>query len=232
MDFQRLTDITQIQKLIQDLNTQPQPVILDLETVCSVVDCVSANCKHALDPRTARISEVVISGREHGQVFIFSGDMLQVLKNLHVMVLVLHNFKFDFKMLRAAGIDPLKLFRKLYDTMLLDHLNLEVDFNYDIVKSHALDTIVQERYNDPYKEVFWGKYKQYAEAPEAEQVEYACKDVYYTQLAYFDLMADLAMQQIPDSLIQQTHELALALWETEVKGIPWTCRTRWRWARS
>lgn len=134
--------------------------------------------------------------------------------NLHLLgelpqnsTIVLHNAKFDMHFLYRAGIDLRP--HKIMDTMLLHHL---IDEN----APHALDSIVQFKYKDNYKEVFWGKYKKFEEAPEHEALEYAGKDVIYTWLLYHSFLSDLSGAT---SLVEHVHRLARALYDTEIAGL-------------
>lgn len=204
MNFMRLSNPADIEAFIE----ASDHTCLDIETACSVPDCANAKCKHALEPETARISDIVL-GRG-STVVIFSGDHAALLRGLRGTV-YLHNFRFDFKMLmRRGGVDLRHL--KVYDTMLLDHL---LDEN----EEHSLDAIVQRYWQDNYKEVFWSRYARYEDATPEDALEYACKDVFYTTEVYYKLMSGLRAQDVPDTLINHVHRLALALYDTEMLGL-------------
>jgi DNA polymerase-1 len=194
MEFYKLRDSKAILGLIEWHNQNSAYVGLDTETT-------------GLSYFNDKILAIQISGLEPDSAVFFDGTHLHLLKELKIPV-VCHNFRFDFHMLRRAGVE-LKL---LADTMLLDHLLNENN-------EHGLDAIVQRRYRDNYKDVFWSKNKEYATAPEEEQVEYACKDVIYTVRLYEDTLRDLKNAGVPSSLVKHVHDLALALYETEYDGI-------------
>lgn len=197
MKVTELKSLEDCVELIQWHNTRSTYVVLDIETT-------------GLDPFTDKITDICLSGKSSIESSIFPAKFLSSLELLK-RPLVAHNFKFDFNFLLKAGIDLRQ--QGLYaDTLLLDHL---LDEN----QPHSLDEIVKRRYNDPYKEIFWSQYKKYEDAPREAQVHYAGKDVIYTGLVYKDLVSDLISKEIPKTLIQHVHDLALALYSTELSGI-------------
>lgn len=183
-----------------------RPVVLDLETT-------------GLNPR----QDTIISGQlcvagSHAAIY-FDGVLCDQLTTLTVP-LILHNFKFDFSFLLLSPGGPAIDLRRdrmhgaawLRDTMLLHHL---ADENAE----HSLDSIVKEKWNDPYKEVFWSTYTSFGGAPEDARLEYACKDAIYSGLVYHDLCENLRVSKVPESLVEHVHRLALALYDTEVRGV-------------
>jgi DNA polymerase I len=164
-----------------------------------------------LDIFTDKLLAMTACGASSDTVYFFPAEYAEVFKELKVPV-VAHNFKFDFKVMAQVGVD-LTMPGLKHDTFLLDHL---LDENQ---LKHSLDTIVQRRYNDNYKDLFWSKYENYHDAPIEEQMAYACKDTWYTDRVYTDTLLDLRKEGIPDSLIEHVRQLALALYPTELKGI-------------
>lgn len=197
MHYEELTTEDAVRQLIRYHNEFSDYVVVDVETT-------------GLDQNTDRITDVVISGRVNTQAYMFPGVLLHVLGDLR-KPLVLHNFKFDFKMALKQGVD-LRKQGLLADTMLIDHLLNENN-------EHGLDAIVQRRYKDNYKDVFWSEFKEYTDAPKSRQLEYACKDVIYTSRIYRDSLRECEDRGIPQGLISHVHNLALSLFQTEVDGI-------------
>ncbi len=195
MRFEFIEDEAFICQLIRHRN-EVGYCVLDLETTSK-------------DPHKAELIHVQMSGLESDHAVAFSGKFLSLLKEL-TCTLVLHNFKYDFKVAHRHGVDLRG--HKVIDTMLLDHL---ADEN----RLHSLDSYVQRVYQDDYKEKFWSRYESYQSAPLAEQVEYGCKDIYYTDRLYLDSLVSIHEQGIPDSLILHVHRLAMALFDTELLGI-------------
>jgi DNA polymerase-1 len=193
MKFSRLKTVWEILEVIERLNQAPY-VVLDTETT-------------GLTRKDKLVSLVLGYGDE---AWSFGPEFAALLQGIQ-QPLCLQNFKFDFHMLRRAGVD---LSRHLVrDTMLMHHL---LDEN---AESHSLDSMVQHYFKDNYKEVFWSKYDAISEAPEAERLEYECKDVIYTGKIFEILRAELHADEVPDSLIEHVHRLALSLWETEHVGV-------------
>lgn len=199
MNFKELTTAEEIASLIERNNRSRKFVALDFETT-------------GLDHWTDKITDIVMTGEDDDSVVFFSAQFLPLLGKIKCDT-VWQNFKYDFKIAnKSHGVDLRELPGKVWDTMLLDHL---VDENND----HGLDAIVQRRYQDNYKEVFWDKYKEFADAPKDAQVEYMCKDVYYTNLIYRESLLDLADQSMTQDTINFVHQLAMALYATEVDGV-------------
>lgn len=200
MHFKRLTTASEVKTLIafhqRFFDDRSNPVALDLETT-------------GLDHFKDKIVDIVLSGYLDDSAVIFSGEFAHLLKDLRCP-LVLHNFKFDFNMLYRAGVDLRHC--RVRDTMLLHHL-LEEN------AEHGLDAIIQKEYNDNYKEVFWSKYKTYEEASEEDRIDYACRDAVYTRRLYTTFCDRLNADGVPDSLVEHVHDLALSLYDTEIRGI-------------
>jgi DNA polymerase I-like protein with 3'-5' exonuclease and polymerase domains len=204
----------EVAECIRLLNNQPEPVVLDIETTGL----------NRFQDKLVSI-QLCVAGSE--QAFYFDAEYADELKNL-TTPLVLHNFKFDFAFLHQLGIDLRRVLggpdggegmqsgevsaRLVRDTMLMHHL---LDEN----AAHDLDSLVKERWNDPYKEVFWSRNPTFQEAPESERLEYACKDVIYTGKLYLDLQRDLLLQEVPEALIAHVHKLAISLYDTELRGV-------------
>lgn len=197
MKFTELTTEQEVLALIEFHNTESEYVVIDIETT-------------GLNPFTDSITDIVLSGYSTDEAVIFSSLHTLCLKSLRKPV-VAHNFKFDFNFLSRNGVE-LRFDSLHADTLLLDHL---LDENQE----HSLDAIVQRRYADNYKDLFWNEFKNFTDAPKERQTEYACKDVIYTAKIYRDLTSDLKRDCIPDSLIQHVHQLAFALYRTELEGI-------------
>lgn len=197
-------DRAAVKNVITFLNEQNRFVVLDIETT-------------GLSRFTDEILSVQLCIAGETTAYYIEKEYIDEIAHL-TTPLVLHNFKFDFAFLqyrhkidlRTVGV--LRQRRRIEDTMLLHHL---LDENAD----HSLDAIVQEKWQDDYKEQFWAKYKTFKEAPESEQVKYAGKDVLYTGKLYRILRDGLALQQVPESLITHVHKLAFALYDTELSGV-------------
>jgi DNA polymerase I-like protein with 3'-5' exonuclease and polymerase domains len=195
-DRQAIKDFIEIANLTQDF------IVLDIETT-------------GLDRFKDTIECFVLSKQINleggGSAVYIPAEYIDELLNIQIP-LVLHNFKFDSLFLLRNGVDLRKLGVPIIDTMLIHHI---LDENAD----HSLDSIIQECYKDPYKEVFWGKYKTFQEAPFLDQMAYACKDVIYTGHLFVNFQSQLDTSKIPLELVEQTHAFAHALFDTEARGI-------------
>ena len=196
MDFKLLTTEAEIRHLIDYHNLCSEFVVIDTET-------------DSKDPRQANLIDIQMSGEGEESAVMFSGQFLPLLAELRPLQ-VYHNFKYDWKVMLRAGLDMRG--KPMRDTMLLHHL---VDENAE----HDLDSIVKERWNDPYKERFWAKHKTYQEASDAEKIDYGCRDIIYTGRLYRELLARQDNEPQHAKLSEHVHRLALALYETEVAGI-------------
>lgn len=197
MKFERYTTLEQVTALIQHHNDNEPNVALDFETT-------------GLDCFTDKITDIVMTGYTYDHVVCFGGEFLSELLKITVLT-IWQNFNYDFKIAyHSHKVDLRSL--KVRDTMLLDHL---VDENNE----HGLDAIVQRRYGDNYKSVFWDKYKTFQDASVEDQLEYMCKDGYYTLLLYKDLSLDLQDQRIEESFINYIHLLAIVLLDSELQGV-------------
>jgi DNA polymerase-1 len=196
MKFARLTSREQVADLVEWHNARSPYVVLDTET-------------DSKDPQKARLIDVQLSGREPDEAFAFGAEFAPELRKLSSLQ-VWHNFRYDWKVLYRHGVDLRG--KPMRDTMLMHHL---ADENAD----HSLDSIVQERWKDDYKEKYWSRYKTYADAPDDEAVDYGCRDIVYTGRLYREL-ASLAPEGRGDFVLcDHVHRLATALYETEVAGI-------------
>jgi DNA polymerase I len=182
--------------------------------VSEAIACLNAGPYVSLDTETTGLNRfkdkiLSVSVGYGDNVFLFPPAFAEELLKI-TTTLVLHHWRFDAHMLAGAGADISHIpFR---DTMLMHHL-------LDETSPHGLDHLVQHYFQDNYKEVFWGKYESYESAPEAERQEYEAKDVLYTGRLYDVLRAELGADEIPDSLVDHAHRLALVLWRTEQAGV-------------
>lgn len=172
-----------------------------------VIDCETTGLEH-----DSEIIDIVVGDLYgDGEIIMFPGKYAGLLDHfLPGFYPVGHNFKFDLHRLHKYA--PCLLKTNWRDTMLMHHLLYEE-------KSHSLDDIIQERYNDPYKSIFWESYETYQEAPPNERARYACKDVYYTRKLHKELCSEITQRQIPTSLVTHVHRLARVLFETERTGL-------------
>jgi len=163
----------------------------------------------SLNPFDARVISFTLSVPSGEDIYFLNGSFLSFLNQIKVP-LVCHNFRYDFAVCFRNGVD-LRKQGLLHDTMLLDHLLNEEN-------EHGLDALVKRYWNDDYKEKFWNKYKDIQDATEADLLQYSGKDAGYTAKAYNSLKQALS-GVIPDSLVDQTRNLALALYDSEIRGI-------------
>ncbi len=196
MRFEKIKDKAELSRLIEHHNAASDFCALDLETT-------------DLDPFKAKIVDIQMSGYDENHVVVLPPEYLPALRDLEC-IQVWHNFKYDWNVAYKHGVDLRG--KPMRDTMLLHHL---FDENLD----HGLDDIIQSHYGDAYKELFWARYKSYESAPEADRINYACKDVYYTGLLYRYLCDQLQAGNVPESLIEHVHQLARCLFDTEITGI-------------
>lgn len=197
MKFKYLTDVTNIEELIEWHNQNSSYVVLDTETT-------------GLNVHADRIVHIQMSGVEPHSAVMFDAEHAHLLLKLKVRQVGWNWVGFDWKMLKKAGVDLLDY--PAHDAMLIDHL---VDEN----REHTLDSRVQELFNDDYKQRFWAKYKSYVEAPLSEQLEYACKDIVYTDRVYRHLLYLYSVSGLPNDLINHVHRLANTLLRTECDGL-------------
>lgn len=197
-----VNDRNSVKELIANLNITQDFIALDIETTGlnrfkDSIECFVISTNVGLDGEAAAA--------------YIPAEFIDELLNIQVP-LVLHNFKFDFLFLLQNGVDLRKLGVAVIDTMLIHHL---LDENTD----HSLDYLIQTTFKDPYKEVFWGKYKTYQEASFSDKLEYACKDVIYTAKLFLDMQSKLTMSGLPTSLVEEVHAFALASYDTEAAGL-------------
>lgn len=199
MKFTRLDSAQEVRDLVEYHNRNSEFVVLDTETT-------------SVNPRLAKLLDVQISGYGEDEAVIFSADKASLLADFSKrLVLVAHSYKYDAHVLFRHGLDLLS--RTWRDILLIGHL---LDENRE---SHSLDNYVKEYWNDDYKEIFWSKYKTYEEASEDDRVEYACRDIVYTDRLYRRFCYDLLVQNIPSGLVQHVHQLQASLLQTEIHGI-------------
>lgn len=194
MNFKRTDNPQEILDVLRYHSLETGYCVFDFETT-------------SLNPRQARLLDIQMMGIEPDSVLMFDGKHLPLLKTF-TGTHVFHNFRYDWHVAYAHGVDFRG--RNVLDTMLLHHL---LDENSE----HGLDSIVQSKWQDPYKEIFWGKYKTYEEASDADKLDYACKDIVYTRKLFVDMEEGLA--EIPSQLVEHAHRLALALFDTEIRGL-------------
>jgi len=169
------------------------------------------------NPRTTRLLAIIIADSEQAWYFPwyiadetcidnhkYWDTIRDIIESRKAIFLQDYNHC-DTIILYKHGIDIRD--KQVYNLIDMHHL---IDEN----ANHSLDTRVKEVFNDPYKEIFWGKYQNYEDAPESEATEYACKDAIYTyRLGVKDL------QQVPTDLYQHVKSLGRSLLETELNGL-------------
>ena len=198
MTYRELKSEGEVLEVLYDFERGQEYAFIDTETT-------------GLNRHTDRILAITLTASPTSEAYFIDGANAPLFQRLRECTLVLHNFKFDFHMFANSGVD-LRECGPVRDTLLLDHL---LDEN----SPHGLDDIIQRRYQDDYKAKFWEKYDAYEKAPRADQIEYACKDVLYTARIYDDITRDLTTSNVPESLIEHVHKLALVLYDTERTGI-------------
>jgi DNA polymerase I-like protein with 3'-5' exonuclease and polymerase domains len=196
VNFRHLTSEGEVQALIDWHNANSARVYLDVETTSKIA-------------REAKLLDIQMSGREPDEAVLFSGEFLPLIRHISATC-VWWNMKYDLTVAYLHGVDLRCL--KNRDAMLLHHL---VDENAD----HDLDSIVQAEWGDDYKERFWNEFDSYESAPFERRIDYACRDIVYTARADQRITEALKTDGIPDSLCEHVHRLALALLDTELKGI-------------
>lgn len=197
MTYRRI-DEDELRVLIWWHNTYSSHVTLDTETTDK-------------DPRVAILVDVQISGRTIEEAFSFDGKHAHLLRDLTTPIQIWQNFKYDWLVLLRHGVDLRD--RPFRDPMLMSHL---LDENRP---SHSLDSWVQELFNDDYKQKFWENNETYLSASNDDRLFYGCQDVYRTRQVYDHLEKQLSLDAIPSALIHHVHELARALYETEISGV-------------
>lgn len=187
----RIIKITDEKQLVREVDSLPSEIAIDTETT-------------GLDPHSDRLVSIQISD---GERVLHINPILAPYIKLYNKVAIFHNFTFDLLFLQHYS----EMFNGIFvvDTTILAHL-----INENQEKS--LDSLIQLNYNDNYKEVFWSKYKTYAEASEQEQLEYSCKDAYYTFHLYKRFWNNL-LDRI--KLVEHAHRTAWALYETSRDGL-------------
>lgn len=199
MKYEVLTNEDEIKKLIVYHNHNSEYVVLDTETTSK-------------DPREAKLLDIQMTGYDSDSVVIFGAEHAKLLLWISVTQ-VWQNFKYDFLVLLRHGVNLRTGHLKLRDPMLMSHLLNENR------PSHSLDSWVQELTGDDYKERFWSTYDSYEAAPLDVRLEYGAKDIVYTAKVYEHLKTALSLDGISNTLVCHVHSLALALYDTEVRGV-------------
>lgn len=196
MQFVYLRTADRIKSLIEWHNANSAFVTIDTETT-------------SVNPREAKLIDIQIAGYTSREAVLFDAEFLPLLAALKVPQLY-WNFKYDWHVMYRHGLDMRG--KPVIDAMLLDHL---ADEN----RSHALSDRVKTLYNDTYKDDFWAKHDSYEQASLEDRIQYACKDIVYTGHVYTKILHELRQDNVPDSLIEHVHSLALSLYDTELAGI-------------
>lgn len=168
-EFRYLKTRAQVAACIGQLNASREYVVLDTETTSK-------------DPLKAKLVDVQLSGTGGVDAVMFPAEYADELKRL-TPLLVLHNYKYDFKVLHRHGVDIYD--KDVVDTMFMHYL---VDEN----ASHALDSIYEELTGESSKGDFWQRYDNYLDAPFEERFEYACNDILATDLVYQHLRGKIS----------------------------------------
>lgn len=193
MQFIELNTAEEVSALISSL---PDTLALDTEST-------------GLNPRVDQLKRVIISP-DGVRAYSFSSEFTPLITPLQgAKMLYIQNFKHDYAFLYQYGIDLYNT--PAIDPMLLHHL-------IDETQPHDLGFMVNQLYGDNYKELFWGKYKTYEEAPRAEALEYECKDAIYHYLVS-EKLSNILDKDNRGPLIEHVHRLARALAITERDGI-------------
>ncbi len=157
------------------------------------------------DPRTTKLLKVIIA--DDTRAWSIEPELLALLtptiQSRSIILLQDYNHC-DTVILLKHGCD----LRKSTTFNLIDMHHL-IDENAD----HDLGSRVLDNFSDNYKSKFWGKYKNYEDAPEDEALEYECKDAIYTyRLGVSDLL------NVP-CLYKNINKLRSALLFTELEGV-------------
>lgn len=162
------------------------------------------------DPRFTKLLSVIISDGE--TAWSVQPELLKLLtRSLQARKLIfLQDYNHcDTIILYKHGCDLTEVPRfNLIDMLHLIDENLPGDLG-----SRVLST-----YGDNYKETFWGKYKNFEDAPEDEALEYECKDGIYTYRLGMQDLAELERLGKLD-LYEHVRALSNALLDTELQGL-------------
>jgi DNA polymerase I-like protein with 3'-5' exonuclease and polymerase domains len=83
---------------------------------------------------------------------------------------------------------------------------------------HDLGSRIKTNFGDNYKAEFWEKYKNYEDAPEEAQIEYACKDGIYTYRLGIKDIIEVQSEEF-NGLYEHIRRLSASLLETEINGL-------------